>query len=133
MWAGGECFQQPTPALGTSANVGGFVPTPRANDAQKRGMVDPNDPRNGLVGYVRRFPTPNVAMAKGSSAGALTRKSGRSRENDRLDYAVEGDGKNGRLNPMWVEWLMGWPSGWTALKPLATAKFREWLHTHGNS
>ena len=26
----------------------------------------------------------------------------------------------GKLNPMWTEWLMGWPIGWTALEPLAT-------------
>jgi hypothetical protein len=26
----------------------------------------------------------------------------------------------GSLNPPWVEWLMGWPLGWTDLKPLAT-------------
>lgn len=31
-----------------------------------------------------------------------------------------------RLNPDWVEWLMGWPIGWTDLKPLATGKFRLW-------
>lgn len=28
----------------------------------------------------------------------------------------------GRLNPDWVEWLMGWPIGWTGLKPSETAK-----------
>jgi hypothetical protein len=28
----------------------------------------------------------------------------------------------GSLNPPWVEWLMGWPIGWTDLKPLATDK-----------
>jgi hypothetical protein len=28
----------------------------------------------------------------------------------------------GKLNPMWVEWLMGWPLGWTDLKPLETDK-----------
>jgi hypothetical protein len=28
----------------------------------------------------------------------------------------------GSLNPTWVEWLMGWPLGWTDLKPLATDK-----------
>ena len=27
-----------------------------------------------------------------------------------------------RLNPDWVEWLMGWPIGWTDLKPLETGK-----------
>ena len=28
----------------------------------------------------------------------------------------------GSLNPTWVEWLMGWPLGWTDLKPLGTDK-----------
>jgi hypothetical protein len=29
----------------------------------------------------------------------------------------------GKLNPMWTEWLMGWPLGWTDLKQLETDKF----------
>lgn len=29
---------------------------------------------------------------------------------------------SGKLNPTWVEWLMGWPLGWTDLKPLETDK-----------
>jgi hypothetical protein len=37
----------------------------------------------------------------------------------------------GLLNPEWVEWLMGWPIGWTALSPLETDKYREWLQQHG--
>jgi len=37
---------------------------------------------------------------------------------------------NGRLNPTWVEWLMGWPLGWTDLKPLEMAKFQEWQQQH---
>ena len=28
----------------------------------------------------------------------------------------------GSLNPNWVEWLMGWPIGWTDLNPLETGK-----------
>ena len=28
----------------------------------------------------------------------------------------------GKLNPRWVEWLMGWPLGWTGLKPLEMDK-----------
>ena len=43
-------------------------------------------------------------------------------------------GRNtGALNPDWVEWLMGWPLGWTDLKPLATDRFRQWQHSHGIS
>ena len=39
----------------------------------------------------------------------------------------------GQLNPTWVEWLMGWPLGWTDLKPLETDKFQQWLRSHGKS
>ncbi len=42
-----------------------------------------------------------------------------------------GDGL--RLNPTWVEWLMGWPLGWTDCEPLATGKFQAWLRSHGRS
>jgi len=38
----------------------------------------------------------------------------------------------GKLNPMWVEWLMGWPLGWTDLKPLEMDKFQKWQEQHGN-
>lgn len=31
----------------------------------------------------------------------------------------------GQLNPMWVEWLMGYPVGWSALNPSVTAWFRS--------
>lgn len=36
----------------------------------------------------------------------------------------------GALNPPWVEWLMGWPIGWTDLKPLETDRFQSWLQQH---
>lgn len=39
----------------------------------------------------------------------------------------------GKPNPLWTEWLMGWPIGWTDLKPLGTDKYRQWLHSHGGS
>jgi hypothetical protein len=32
------------------------------------------------------------------------------------------DPTSGQLNPTWVEWLMGWPLGWTDLKPLEMDK-----------
>ena len=37
----------------------------------------------------------------------------------------------GSLNPTWVEWLMGWCLGWTALEPLAMDKYQQWLQQHG--
>ena len=37
----------------------------------------------------------------------------------------------GQLNPTWVEWLMGWPLGWTDCAAPATAKYQEWRQWHG--
>jgi hypothetical protein len=37
----------------------------------------------------------------------------------------------GQLNPTWVEWLMGWPLGWTDCAASATDKFQQWLDSHG--
>jgi len=45
----------------------------------------------------------------------------------KLEMAV-----GGFPNPTWVEWLMGWPLGWTNLKPLAMDRFRKWLRKHGS-
>ena len=36
----------------------------------------------------------------------------------------------GQLNPEWVEWLMGWPIGWTDLKPLEMGKYLSWYQQH---
>jgi hypothetical protein len=43
------------------------------------------------------------------------------------------DPTSGQLNPTWVEWLMGWPLGWTDLKPLETDKCHFALQPHGES
>jgi hypothetical protein len=139
-------------AMQVKANAAGWWPTPRANDAEKRGNFDITNPRNGLPAAVKMFatpqardfrtgqasrwdnrqrsrtlndqcakyPTPTATMYKGSSPAALTRRNGRNRENDRLDHAMLAREGSGQLNPTWVEWLMGYPSGWTDLEDLAT-------------
>ena len=38
-----------------------------------------------------------------------------------------------QLNATWVEWLMGWPLGWTDLKPSATDKSHFVPQPHGES
>lgn len=62
------------------------------------------------------------------------------RHPNKKSYKERGVGKKGEqlpnviggsLNPDWLEWLMGWPIEWTALKPLEMAKFRLWLQQHG--
>ena len=50
---------------------------------------------------------------------------------------TSGDGLatvvGGPLNPPWVEWLMGWPQGWTDLKPLEMDKCLYARQPHGES
>lgn len=112
-------------------------PTPTSSLADKGGRVTPNKAREGgtlieALSARTTWPTPcaSASASKGSSPAALVRKDGKSRERDRIDHAVmASDG--GQLNPEWVEWLMGWPIGHTALKPLETARYREWLQQHG--
>ena len=60
----------------------------------------------------------------------MIRKDGKSRM-DQLCFNVEYQ-ETGRLNPTWVEWLMGWPLEWTDLKPLETGKFQAWLQQHSD-
>lgn len=143
----GECLERPMSERPTCESESGLWPTPTCGGGGRtlpEGTTPTGKTPEGrkqtvcLERYVQQverkvWPTPTVAMAKGSSGGALTRKTGKSRENDRLDYAVEVDAKNGRLNPQWVEWLMGWPLGWTELQPLETGRFREWLQQHGGT
>jgi hypothetical protein len=33
--------------------------------------------------------------------------------------------------PIVYQWVMGWPLGWTNLNQLETAKFQQWLDSHG--
>lgn len=76
------------------------------------------------------WPTPTATAHKGWS-----KNHNRASTDDRLDYTVEREasesGTLGRLNPQFVEWLMGWPIGWTELQPLATDRFQEWQRQHG--
>ena len=81
----------------------------------------------------RIYPTATATAYKGWSPNH-----NRADTDDRLDYTIEREkfspGQQTppkRLNPDWVEWLMGWPIGQTALKPLETDRFHEWLQQHG--
>jgi len=63
----------------------------------------------------QRWPTPRASEWKGT--GPLGSKSHEYRlVKGYLDATVqEEEQKTGALNPMWVEWLMGFPLGWTDL------------------
>jgi hypothetical protein len=72
--------------------------------------------------------TAQVNWATPTVCGNHNRKGASKTSGDGLATQV-----GGKLNPMWVEWLMGWPLGWTGLKPLETDKFHFVQQQHGIS
>jgi hypothetical protein len=73
----------------------------------------------------RMWPTPNAGNEKW---GGTMQEWGVSKNWVRQEMPELA---RGALNPMWVEWLMGWPLGWTDLKPLATDKSPCVQQQHG--
>jgi hypothetical protein len=94
-------------------------PTPLASDWKPRG---PNSKQQGLAEVVKMWGTPKAQ----DSRHAL-----RDRGKGNLGEQVSGLHNGGKLNPTWVEWLMGWPIGWTDLKPLAMDKCHCVQQQHG--
>ena len=64
----------------------------------------------------RLWPTPRARDYKGGRKPDTLQASGRGATNS-LNDALTCQGQHGSLNPTWVEWLMGFPEGWTDLKP----------------
>ena len=72
------------------------------------------------------WPTPRAQIRPGH----IKYSRGRFNLEEEGGASVPGGGK---LNPPWVEWLMGWPIGWTDCEPLETGRCQQWLRSHGLS
>jgi hypothetical protein len=65
---------------------------------------------SSLTPQVRIYPTPTVC-------GNYNKKGASKTSGDGLATVVrENETDSGPLNPEWVEWLMGYPTGWTDLE-----------------
>ena len=109
---------RPTLALMARKNLWP-TPTVSGNYNRKGASKTAGD---GLATAVRRWPTPTAHMAKDTNAPS------ESLRNQPTLTSLVG----GKLNPAWVEWLMGWPLDHTDLKPLAMDKFLQWRQQHGS-
>lgn len=91
--------------------VAKLFPTPTAQDFKRRG---PNSRQQGLPEMVMRYATP---QARDYRTGQKERWESQERSRNLNDQiAAEGNQMepgSGQLNPTWVEWLMGFPTGWT--------------------
>jgi hypothetical protein len=97
---------------------------------------------DGLATAVLKWPTPIASDSRGSSGRPKSGKQTQLVDAVRFATPLSRDWRSGKtsqataeknsrplseqiggsLNPTWVEWLMGWPLGWTDLKPLETGK-----------
>jgi len=92
--------------------------------------TSPANPRNKITRLM--FPTPRTGGMCGGSGSYQKLK-------DLMDKGlitpeerrgmVAGNG--GKLNPQFVEWLLGFPSGWSGLEGLAMPKSRSAPQPHG--
>ena len=92
------------------ARTKGLWPTPKASDSKGSGPAGSKSAehdlmKNNLKGIVM-YTMPVAADAQGLHGGENCRSL-------RTDVA-------GQLNPTWVEWLMGFPPGWTDLNASET-------------
>ena len=105
-------------------------PTPCSHDSFDMYLKDSStskfdSARRGLSAFVRKWPTPQSRDFKTGMASRVERGKMTDKERHQI-----GAGNGGKLNPDWVEWMMGWPIGWTALKPLEMDRFQSWRQGH---
>ena len=121
----GWCWELPMSAPCTKEKeCGWLLPTPITIDTGSRfnRSKSPGAKLRPTIGAMARhnlWPTPTVK-------GNYNRKGVSKKSGDGLATMAGGP-----LNPTWVEWLMGWPMGWTEYEPLGTDKFQSWLLLHG--
>ena len=137
-----------------------FIPTPTAGDAKSSGSRQAQGsqahPGISLTDYVRQdggrgrmYPTPTADAATerkskyaqgGTSLSLAVRMYPAPTCNDAKNNGGQGQMRRnteqlnviagGALNPTWVEWLMGWPLGWTDCTASVTDRFRSWQRQH---
>lgn len=111
-----------------------FWPTPGAADGKQHcsnpAMAKARADSGKQMGletavHLANWPTPSARDWKdspGMAQEAQNKDGSRRNRTDQLARAVyaEGNMTTGALNPDWVEWLMGVPTGWTALDSWGT-------------
>ena len=113
-----------------------LLPTP---DASQRGPTKDYNPQaksqsgRTLQSFAAKFPTPQASdnRDRGNMSNPSVQRRVAIGKQISLSQSVHPT--SGQLNPTWVEWLMGWPLGWTDLKPLATDKSHYVPQPHGES
>ena len=148
MMRDGKCYRQPKLERRIREIESGLWQTPRSNEARgssyQYDQGNHNKPRLTLTGEVKMWPTPRKSDYKGTGPmGSKSHKHMSDRDYLCAKVIVDADSgpgpvaentkTSGSLDPAFVEYLMGFPPGFSDLKPLGMHKFRLWLRQHGKS
>ena len=112
-----------------ASGYGSSLPTPRARDWKDTfGMgTERKDGKTRLD----RLPMLLFSLVRSAGISLKTLKALTAARivevKDRVEVLISGPDYCPELS----EWAMGWPVGWTALEPLETDKFQQWLLSHG--
>jgi len=111
-------------------------PTPTAHNAKEAAYPAEflrKTPTLAATVAMRKFPTPQASdnRDRGNLGSPATLR--RKEKGKQISLGQSVSDVSGALNPPWVEWLMGFPLGWTDLKPLETARFQSWRQQHSES
>jgi DNA (cytosine-5)-methyltransferase 1 len=96
-------------------------PTPTVGDAKSRQVFRQGG--TSLWGMVKKYPTPKARDGR-TLKGARDRP-GSTGGPSLAQVTLNAGHTSGYLNPAFVEWLLGFPIGWTDLKPSATRSSRK--------
>jgi len=106
-----------------------YWPTPKCSDSRhaiSRHITDPDGRWIGNLGEVvyamETFPTPMASDNRDRGNLSSPSVQRRLKIGKQVSLGQSVSQTSGRLNPQWVAWLMGWPVGWTSLKPLEMDK-----------
>jgi hypothetical protein len=116
----------------TGWKPGMIWPTPISQDAKHSGYAPSGPGKTDKLSYaVVRWPTPQASdnRDRGNMSNPAIQRRVEMGKQIMLSQSV--DLNSGQLNPTWVEWLMGWPLGWTDLKQLEMDKYQQWRQQHG--
>jgi DNA (cytosine-5)-methyltransferase 1 len=92
-----------------------MFPTPRASDGERGGRGDLIQAVRGNENkHFKMYPTPAARDYRFPNAKTFAERGG-GKKGEQLPNAV-----GGALNPEWVEWLQGFPVGWTDCEPSET-------------
>lgn len=112
-------------------------PTPRSRDWKDGDSVPPSRQKNpGLATLEQQvainnankqsYPTPSCADGDIRALNCYKIVKGQNHLQQIIYQKEALEPKSGQLNPDWVEWLMGWPIGWTKTEPIKL-DWRNWV------